>query len=240
MPDTINQYNTDVDDLVINKATEGSVTRANVGALLKRAVAFFAGLKVLLSGGVSYGETVQIGTADNQNVDFISNGTRRGGVAAGGGWDFKNFTANGTGSTSSTYSFIAKNGDGNTILSVADDGYVIIGGVVQHAGIQHLGGGVMGIDSLNGLEIRTAGQTGFKAVYNQVSRLPKGATIGADANADPSAICDIQSTTKGMLPPRMTTAQRDAILSPAEGLEIFNTTTKKKQGYNGSTWNDFY
>jgi uncharacterized protein (TIGR02145 family) len=40
-----------------------------------------------------------------------------------------------------------------------------------------------------------------------------------------SAQLDVSSTTKGLLPPRMTTTQRDAIASPAAGLIIFNTTT---------------
>lgn len=55
-----------------------------------------------------------------------------------------------------------------------------------------------------------------------------------------SAIFEVSSTSKGLLPPRMTTAQRDAISSPVAGLMIYNTTTNKHQGYNGSTWNDFY
>lgn len=50
----------------------------------------------------------------------------------------------------------------------------------------------------------------------------------------------VTSTTQGFLPPRMTTAQRDLISSPAAGLIIYNTSTNKHQGYNGSTWNDFY
>lgn len=56
----------------------------------------------------------------------------------------------------------------------------------------------------------------------------------------PSARLQVNSTTQGFLPPRMTTAQRDAIVSPAAGLFIYNTTTNKHQGYNGTTWNDFY
>jgi uncharacterized protein (TIGR02145 family) len=47
--------------------------------------------------------------------------------------------------------------------------------------------------------------------------------IGADA-PDPSAMLDIQSTSKGLLPPRMTTAERNAISNPATGLLVFNTT----------------
>ncbi len=64
-------------------------------------------------------------------------------------------------------------------------------------------------------------------------------TIGAAATPDASAVLDVTSTTKGFLPPRMTTVQRDAISSPAAGLIIYNTTTSKHQGYNGA-WNDLY
>lgn len=39
-----------------------------------------------------------------------------------------------------------------------------------------------------------------------------------------SAQLDVISTTKGFLPPRMTTAQINAIVSPANGLVVFNTT----------------
>ena len=39
-----------------------------------------------------------------------------------------------------------------------------------------------------------------------------------------SAVLEAASTTKGFLPPRMTTAQRNAIATPAAGLQIYNTT----------------
>jgi hypothetical protein len=36
--------------------------------------------------------------------------------------------------------------------------------------------------------------------------------------------------------PRITTTQRDAISSPLEGLEIYNTTTHTKDYFNGTVW----
>lgn len=58
---------------------------------------------------------------------------------------------------------------------------------------------------------------------------------GADANA--SAILDITSTGQGMLIPRMTETQRDAISSPASGLIIFQTDgTPDLYIYDGSNW----
>jgi len=38
-----------------------------------------------------------------------------------------------------------------------------------------------------------------------------------------SAILDISSTNKGILLPRMSTTQRDAIVDPVQGLTVFNT-----------------
>ena len=51
-----------------------------------------------------------------------------------------------------------------------------------------------------------------------------------------SAILTLTSTEKGFLPPRMTTAQRNLIASPAAGLVIYNTDVNSLQTYNGSTW----
>ena len=47
---------------------------------------------------------------------------------------------------------------------------------------------------------------------------------------------DVKSTSKGFLPPRMTTAQRDLISSPATGLTIYNTSKNCYETYNGSSW----
>ena len=52
-----------------------------------------------------------------------------------------------------------------------------------------------------------------------------------------SAIVNIQSTTQGFLGPRMTTVNRNAITTPATGLQIYNTTTNTNDLYNGVSWN---
>lgn len=61
-------------------------------------------------------------------------------------------------------------------------------------------------------------------------------TAGIGGTAVSSAALDIQSTSKGFLAPRMTTAQRDAIAGPATGLMIYNTTLGYYQVYNGTLW----
>jgi hypothetical protein len=51
-----------------------------------------------------------------------------------------------------------------------------------------------------------------------------------------SAQFAIDSTTKGFLPPRMTTTQKNAIASPTAGLMVFDTTLVKLCVHNGTTW----
>jgi len=51
-----------------------------------------------------------------------------------------------------------------------------------------------------------------------------------------SAQFQVDSVTRGVLLPRMTTTQKNAIASPAEGLEVYDLTLKKKCFYNGTAW----
>ena len=52
----------------------------------------------------------------------------------------------------------------------------------------------------------------------------------------------LQATNKGFLPNVLTTAQRDAVswVAGDAGMIIYNSTTNKHQGWNGTTWNDMY
>jgi hypothetical protein len=51
-----------------------------------------------------------------------------------------------------------------------------------------------------------------------------------------SAQLSIESSTKGFLPPKMTTGQKTSIASPVSGLIVFDTTLVKLCVYNGATW----
>lgn len=59
-------------------------------------------------------------------------------------------------------------------------------------------------------------------------------TDGTTAHS--SAILDVKSTTKGILSPRMTTAQRTAIATPAAGLFVYDTDTNSYWYFNGTAW----
>jgi hypothetical protein len=82
----------------------------------------------------------------------------------------------------------------------------------------------------------TSGPDATASVITAISINPTG-NVGIGTNApDTEAILDLSSTTKGFLPPRMTTVQRDAIPTPPEGLVIYNTTTNVLNFHNGTAW----
>ena len=63
------------------------------------------------------------------------------------------------------------------------------------------------------------------------------AIIGEVDTPDASSVLDLRSTTKGLLAPRMTEAQKDAISSPATGLVVYQTNgTAGFYYYDGSAW----
>ncbi|MEL6971399.1 MAG: hypothetical protein AAFZ63_25495 [Bacteroidota bacterium] len=55
---------------------------------------------------------------------------------------------------------------------------------------------------------------------------------------DSSAILDISSTEKGVLIPRMTTIERDAIVEPADALLVYDTDQGSFWYYENNRWNE--
>lgn len=90
------------------------------------------------------------------------------------------------------------------------------------------GGGSSGF---NGLAFFSSGLSAPSVVMTNTGNVGIGI-----ATPVASALLDVTSTSKGFLPPRMSTAQRDAIASPAAGLQIYNTTTNALNVYNGTAW----
>ena len=71
-----------------------------------------------------------------------------------------------------------------------------------------------------------ANNTGI-SVTNSTTQENGTQTFFGSAVSYPSAIVGINSTTRGFLPPRMTTVQRNAIVTPAAGLMVYDTDANK-------------
>lgn len=78
--------------------------------------------------------------------------------------------------------------------------------------------------------------TGFS--HGQVnSNIQTPISINDDgSDPDASAILDIKSTTRGILIPRLTKPERDALSNPADGLLIFDTNESAFFFYFGTNW----
>jgi hypothetical protein len=76
---------------------------------------------------------------------------------------------------------------------------------------------------------------GTGAIYYVRDKDTTNITFGANTYYA-SAQLSIDSTTKGFLPPRMTTAQKNAIASPAAGLVVYDTTLNKLCVRTASAW----
>ena len=146
----------------------------------------------------------------------------------------------GNGATSATTALLVENSSGTELLKVVDDGNVSIGSFKQlSAGSTNFGIILEGTTSMQfkswNKDFRFFTQNGVVAEIKN-----DGSTIVGGSTPDASAKLQVDSTTQGFLPPRMTGEQIDAIESPASGLIIYNTTSNKAVCYNGTSWNDMF
>ena len=87
-----------------------------------------------------------------------------------------------------------------------------------------------------GFSIGTSGN--YFLQLDKVKRSLALSTTTSQPSAAASAVMDITSITKGILIPRMTTTERNAIASPATGLQVYDTDLKAFQNYDGTSWGD--
>jgi hypothetical protein len=116
-------------------------------------------------------------------------------------------------------------GDVNCPEDVLIDGNLNVG-ATDEAGILE----VKNSSEISTVKINSTGDSFFNG----------GGVVIGGTTVDSKAVLDLQSTTQGLLPPRMTGTQRDAISSPTTGLVLYNSTTNKLQCYNGTSWNDCF
>jgi len=77
----------------------------------------------------------------------------------------------------------------------------------------------------------------FSLFFLLLAGLNSHAQVGINTiNPDASAVLDLSSQQKGFLPPRMTQVQRNAIVAPALGLMIYNTTSQCAEVKTPTGW----
>jgi len=128
-----------------------------------------------------------------------------------------------------TIATFESSGDGYLSILTPDAG---IRGILFGEPSSNIAGGIFYNDpgSLDGFQFRVNGNV-TKMVIEGDGKVGIGTT-----NPDVTALLDLTSTTLGFLGPRMTEIERDAIVSPAPGLKIHNTTVDKAEVFTGTTW----
>lgn len=89
--------------------------------------------------------------------------------------------------------------------------------------------------TINGSAI-TAGTVDKARLPSDTVYSGQTSSVGIGGSPTSSAQLTVTSSTSGFLMPRMTGAQRDAIVSPVNGLQIYNTDSNQINFYNGSSW----
>lgn len=169
-------------------------------------------------------------------ADNTALGSQTGQISTGSGNTFLGSLA-GYQSTGNTNTFVgfgsgqsANSGSNNVFIGAA-------AGTSQTAGSNNT---VIGTSqqatSLTGSNQMNIAGIIFGAGLTGSASSPAGQIAIGIATPQASALLDLNSTTKGLLLPRMTTTEINAIPSPAEGLTVFNITLHTLCFFDGTIW----
>jgi hypothetical protein len=157
----------------------------------------------------------------------------------------------GSGSTSATTSLLVQNSGGNTSLQIQDNGAVSVinegNFSVNRYGntLLSTGQSTSSLSTYNSSVTVTNTYVAFNTLGNYgwafLQDLFQGyhPMIIQDATykaRETSALVELNSKTRGFLPPKMTTAQKLAIVTPTAGLMVYDTDLARPCFFNGATW----
>jgi hypothetical protein len=198
-----------------------------------------------LVGGISNGSIALMGYAGaNQSVAIYGSTSAPGEFVVGSAYDngdMSNFAMTnvyfGSGKQRANNGGSNKTGAGidYAINGSGAFGSDFAGGNITIAGGKGTGSGASGDVIISTATPTTSGTT-LQTLTQRWWVKGSTGTLSNVASPNASAQVQIDSTTKGFLPPRMTTAQINAIVTPAEGLQIYNTTISHMCVYQAGAW----
>lgn len=205
-------------------STEGILTGASADSLGMRAEGELwfasngnqAALRIDTSGNIE----AQLGQFLAQN-----------GSAASPAYAFGNYTHTGVYSVAGGLAFSTL---GTARWSIGSSSGTL--GAVDPGVRLHSGGGT---ESLPGYAFNVDTDTGMYRAGADILGLVTGGSEALRIDTTQQVLIGQLDVSGVFIPPKMTTTERDNLTAEA-GMVIYNTTTNKHQGYNGSTWNDFY
>lgn len=217
-------------DNVVYRVFGSAATGSQMGIALARSASLLAnlgGTGSFLVGTFSNTDFI-LGTANTERARINTSGNFLIGTTTDAGYklDVNGSTRVSGGTTSADTPFII-----NNRFRFKGDGVLQYGSAAGHGrltwdnsgvyfgGLSGYGVGLGANTTTNHLFINTSGNVGIGTT-----------TINS------SALLQVESTTKGILGPRLTTAQILAISTPAEGLYVYNTDLKTLCFYNGTAW----
>lgn len=204
--------------------------------------------------GNSNGVERYIGTNNNFAFPIRTNNIERARYAANGDYSFGNNVDNlefTTSRKSTSNAFYYKNFSSENALLVPGLNSIgfaamdtisgLTASIVNYHAAQ-FDAAVMGSQDVIGaigFEIRAEKANGIIMIRNGASEFsfsPNGTFAFGNIGGDPSAIIDANVVTRGVLVPRVTTVQKNAIAAPATSLLVFDTTVGSFSYYDGAVW----
>jgi hypothetical protein len=194
----------------------------------------------LTAGSILFGGAAGILAQDNSNLFFDNTNDRLGlGINAS---LLARLHVKGSGATSATSSILFTNSNNRKIFEVIDNtsvkmchdpsgggGITVIDGQIELTQYGTINGGAAGLQ-INSADTSTAIQ-----LFRNVFIVGNGSYQVAN---DPSAVLQIAGNNKGLMLPKLTTTQKNAVAVTAasSGCIIYDTTLNKICVYSGSAW----
>ena len=193
----------------------------------------------IVNGGNSTGATVVVGTNDANALSFETNGvvrqTMTGGASTGGAQTFTDVSSN-TNAVETAMTIQANSsgtaaaGFGTAIELKAESSTTNNRTAGKIEALWSTATDASRTSDMRFLTVNSGSSFEALRLYGNSRAMVGGGTNQA------SAAFQVNSVAGGLLPPKMTNTEVNAISSPTEGLVVYNTTIKATQVYDGTKW----